>query len=149
MADRLAIKRLVSAGGVVYRITESGMEVILCGRISPKIWGLPKGTPDPGESLEETAIREVTEETGLQVTIGAKLGTITYWFTMPSEGFRYHKTVHHFLMVPMGGSIALHDPEYDIIQWFTVGEACETMTYKNEAQMVRKAGDVVLGSAPS
>ena len=68
----------VSAGGVVYRRGPSGLEVVVCGRDSDGVWGLPKGTPDAGESLEEAAVREVSEETGLQVEIVKKLGVVEY-----------------------------------------------------------------------
>ena len=74
------VERHVSAGGVVYRLTNGEIEAVLCGRSDPLRWSLPKGTPDKGESLEETALREVREETGLEVVIEAALGNINYWF---------------------------------------------------------------------
>ena len=59
MSNNRRVIELVSNGGVVYRVNEDRVEVVVCGRTSPPIWGLPKGTPDPGESREETALREV------------------------------------------------------------------------------------------
>ena len=54
--QRQRVERLVSAGGIVYRVTDDkGIETVLCGRTEPPRWSLPKGTPDQGESLEETA----------------------------------------------------------------------------------------------
>jgi 8-oxo-dGTP pyrophosphatase MutT (NUDIX family) len=132
-------ERAVSAGGVVYRRGESGLEVVLCGRDADGVWGLPKGTPDPGESLEETAIREVNEETGLQVRLVGKIDTVEYWFALPREGVRYHKFVHHYLMVPIGGDTADHDGEYDRVEWSPIEEAVKTLSYSNEAAIVRKA----------
>ena len=93
-----------SAGGVVARVREGRPEVVLCGRSGERLWALPKGTPDPGEEIEETAIREVQEETGLTVEPIEKLGTIDYWFVL--KGFRVHKVVHHWLMRPVGGDVA-------------------------------------------
>ena len=66
-------------------------------------WTLPKGTPESAETIEETALREVVEETGLEVRILAPVGAIDYFFTQ--DGDRIHKTVHFFLMEPIGGSL--------------------------------------------
>ena len=63
---RQRVERLVSAGGIVYRVMEDKkIETILCGRIEPARWSLPKGTPEALESLEETALREVREGDGV------------------------------------------------------------------------------------
>ena len=56
---------LVSAGGVVYRLGDQSIEIVLCGRIKPSRWSLPKGTPVEGEPIIQTAVREAQEETGL------------------------------------------------------------------------------------
>jgi 8-oxo-dGTP pyrophosphatase MutT (NUDIX family) len=135
--QRLPLKRAVSAGGVVYRRTPQGPEVALCGRIRDGVWGLPKGTPNPGESLDQAAVREVSEETGLQVAIERKIDTIEYWFAR--DGVRYHKFVHHYLMVPIGGSTADHDSEYDLVEWFPAEQAVKTLSYRNEVEVLRKA----------
>ena len=74
------VERPVSAGGVVYRTDGGNPEIVVCGRDSPPIWGLPKGTPDPGESHEQTAVREVEEETGLTVELEGLIDSIDYWF---------------------------------------------------------------------
>lgn len=143
--SRSRIERLVSAGGVVYRRVNSGVQVVLCGRREPSLWALPKGTPNPGETMEQTALREVSEETGLQVDIEAPLGSITYWFQR--EGVRCFKTVHFHLMQPVGGSLDRHDPEFDVVQWFPVEEALQVMTHPNEAEIVRKAMERLAGGA--
>lgn len=129
--------QVVAAGGVVYRQSDGKTEVVLCGRQEERIWSLPKGTPNLGESLLETALREVREETGLEVRAGEKIGTISYSF--PRKGVLLHKTVHHYLMEPLGGSLEQHDTEYDLVQWFTAEEACNTLTYPNEKKIVRRA----------
>jgi 8-oxo-dGTP pyrophosphatase MutT (NUDIX family) len=135
--QKLPVQRAVSAGGVVYRRGSEGVEVVLCGRSTDGVWGLPKGTPNPGESLEEAAVREVGEETGLRVAIERKIDTIEYWFAR--EGVRYHKFVHHYLMVAVGGSTEDHDWEYDRVEWLPAEQACKTLSYRNEVQMVRRA----------
>jgi 8-oxo-dGTP pyrophosphatase MutT (NUDIX family) len=129
----------VSAGGIVYQQAASGPQVVLCGRRVDGLWGLPKGTPIEGESLEQTARREVAEETGLQVEIERPIGAIEYWFTRMEQGVRFHKVVHHYLMKPIGGAFDDHDHEYDIVEWFPAGAAIDRLTYRNEAELLRRA----------
>lgn len=136
--NRLPIKDAVSAGGVVWRKPPEGqVEIVLCGRPADRLWVLPKGTPDDGESISETALREVREETGLDVRQGESLGAIEYWFT--SGGFRYHKFVHHWLMEPIGGDLADHDHEFDDVRWVRLTEALRMLSYENERKVVREA----------
>ena len=90
--------RATSAGGVVHRSVDGRTEVVLVHRRSPRLWALPKGTPDAGETVEETALRETREETGLKVEIEGPLRSIRYFFVRGST--RFHKTVHFFLMRP-------------------------------------------------
>jgi 8-oxo-dGTP pyrophosphatase MutT (NUDIX family) len=138
VARKLPIEQAVSAGGVVWRKSSSGrLEVVVCGRRSDRIWGLPKGTPDDGEAIEQTALREVQEETGLRVRLGAPLGSIEYWFT--SRGVRYHKHVHHWLMEPIGGDVSQHDHEFDEVRWLPADEALTLLTYDGERGVVLKA----------
>jgi 8-oxo-dGTP pyrophosphatase MutT (NUDIX family) len=140
---KLRTEHAVSSGGVVYRKSDGQVEVVLCGRDSDGVWGLPKGTPEAGETLEQTAIREVREETGLPVTIEKKLGEIVYWFARPDEGVRFHKTVHYYLMTTNGDDTSAHDHEYDRVEWFGGSEALRVATYVNEAGMLRKALEAV------
>ena len=104
---------------------------------------MPKGTPDPGESLEEAAVREVSEETGLEVKIVDKIGVVEYWFAR--EGVRYHKWVHHYLMEAIGGNTENHDFEYDRVEWLPVEAALKTLSFKNEAEMAMKARAMLEG----
>jgi len=131
------VEKAVSAGGVVVREGDTGPEVVICGRDSDGVWGLPKGTLDAGESLEEAAVREVSEETGLQVEIVKKIGVVEYWFVW--EGVRIHKWVHHYLMRTTGGNTADHDAEYERVEWLPVETALRTLTFGNDKRMVRLA----------
>jgi 8-oxo-dGTP pyrophosphatase MutT (NUDIX family) len=142
---KLRTERAVSAGGVVWRREGGEFEVLLCGRHSDHLWALPKGTPEDGETIEETALREVREETGVMVESDGKVGDIKYWFSRPSEGVRYFKTVHHFLMRPTGGDTGLHDHEFDEVKWVPVAEALRIMSYANEAKIVRQALEILRG----
>lgn len=144
----LRVEQATSAGGVVYSRGEHGVEIVLCGRTPEGLWALPKGTPERGETLHQTALREVSEETGLGVDIEGELGTIQYAFARPAQGVRFEKTVHYFLMRPSGaGSVQEHDGEYDRVEWFPAAEALRIMTHHNEAQVVRRALDALGGEA--
>jgi 8-oxo-dGTP pyrophosphatase MutT (NUDIX family) len=133
---RLPIEDAVSAGGVVWRRAADGVQVVVCGR-NDGLRVLPKGTPDGGEAIEDTALREVREETGLEVRLGGSLGKIEYWFT--SRGVRYHKQVHHWLMEPTGGDIEAHDHEFEVVEWLPLDQALADLTYENERQVLRRA----------
>ena len=137
------MKEPVSSGGVVYRRVDGRLEVLLCGRDEPVRWSLPKGTPDPGETLEQTALREVQEETGLEPVIEDRIRSIDYWFSDKDGEVRYHKTVHFYLMTSVGGDTSLHDPEFDVVQWFPYEEGVGTLTYPNEADVLRGAFDLI------
>ena len=139
----LKTQRVVSAGGVVMRPGEDGPEVLLCGRTSDNLWALPKGTPEEGETLEETAAREVREETGVEVEADGLVGEIKYWFSRPQEGVRYYKTERHYLFRPVGGDPSLHDREFDEVRWFPAQAALKLLTYKNEVSILRQALDLV------
>jgi 8-oxo-dGTP pyrophosphatase MutT (NUDIX family) len=129
--------RATSAGGVVYRLTPTGPEIVLAHRRSPVLWALPKGTPSAGETIEQTALRETSEETGLAVEIEATLGPIGYVFVRGST--RYHKTVHFFLMRPIGGHLDDHDHEFDECRWVPIQEALKLMNYPTERDVVEQA----------
>jgi len=139
------LSEAVSAGGVVYRRQQGDLFVALCGRTRSRTWALPKGTPDAGETIEETALREVREETGLEVEIEAPLGEIEYWFSRSSE--RIHKRVHFYLMGERGGRFEDHDPEFDVVEWFSATDALDNLTYPTEAEVVRRALLVLVPTA--
>jgi 8-oxo-dGTP pyrophosphatase MutT (NUDIX family) len=132
----------VSAGGVVYRQRDGGFQIALVGQTDRCVWGLPKGGPLKGETTEETALREVQEETGLIARLKRPLDSIEYWFF--SRGTRFHKTVHYFLMEAVGGDIAYHDREYDQVQWFDPEQAIAQATYENERELIRRAVALLL-----
>jgi len=129
----------------VYRINGGDVEVVICGLRSHDgwTWGLPKGTPDPGETLEETAVREVTEETGLKVTLEAPIDSVQYWFVRPDDGVKCHKTVYFYLMRALGGSFSNHDHEFDDVRWSRAKESRRTLTYQNEINILDKAIEMV------
>jgi 8-oxo-dGTP pyrophosphatase MutT (NUDIX family) len=163
--ERYQTMRAYSAGGVVFRLASLSadpsfslsqfsselegpdlddvvsMEVVLVGRSHAGIWALPKGTPHPGETVEQVALREAQEETGLQVRIISYIGSISYSFVR--DQVRYHKQVRHYLLEAIGGDTALHDHEYDLVEWFPLHEACRRLTYQNEVHILYQAEEML------
>lgn len=132
--------RQVSAGGVLLRPGRSGAEVLLAARRTRRgevVWGLPKGLVEKGESFEETAIREVREETGFEGTIAEPLGIVSYWFVW--EGTRINKTVHFFLMEHSGGDAAFRDKEMEDVDWFPLSTAADSVAFDSEREIIQKA----------
>lgn len=153
----LRTARATSAGGVVHRSEAGRLEIVLVRRRVPPLWALPKGTPDAGETLAETAIRETSEETGLKVEIEEPISSITYFFVHGRT--RFHKTVHFFLMQPTGGRLEDHDHEFDEVRWVAIAEALKIMTHATERNVVDRAAEllaargevagIAVGGAPS
>lgn len=112
-----------------------------------RTWTLPKGTPERGESTEQTAVREVAEETGLDVRITGPLDSIEYVFVQ--SGTRIHKTVHYFLMEPIGGDLARHDHEFDQVRWVAFDDASTVLTFETERALVARAAAALLATADS
>ena len=131
-----------SAGGIVARRRDDGeWEVILIATHEGARWSLPKGHVEPGESEEEAAVREVREETGVTADIVAPLGTIEYWYRWRStEGsLLIHKRVRFFLMRYLSGDVSQHGWEVDDARWFTLDEALQRVSYKDERDLLEKA----------
>lgn len=131
-----------SSGGVVARKVGDKIQVALVGNSSRNTWYLPKGGLAKGETIEQAATREVTEETGLQVRLVKPIRPIEYWFHV--RGARVHKTVHYFLMEPTGeGDFSQRDWENDQAGWFELDDALAVMSYENEKEIVREAADML------
>ncbi|MGQ9617717.1 MAG: NUDIX hydrolase [Candidatus Aminicenantia bacterium] len=128
----------VSAGGVVFRKDDERIQLVL---ISPKKgrWCLPKGLIGENEKEEETALREVREETGLNCRILEKIDTIEYWYFDKERDLRLHKFVHFFLMEYISGSTENHDWEVIEVKWFEREEAIQKASFESERNVLRKA----------
>jgi 8-oxo-dGTP pyrophosphatase MutT (NUDIX family) len=130
----------VSAGGVVYRRAEDGLEICLAARRTRRgdlAWGLPKGEVEPDETPEVAALREVREETGLIAEIEDDLGTIRYRYVW--EGVQVRKQVRFFLMRATGGDVDEHDEEMEDVRWFPVRRAQRRAAYRGEREVLDRA----------
>ena len=137
--SRSASRRETSYGGVVLRPSPEGegFDLLTIVPRGTRVTGLPKGGANPGETPEQTAAREVREETGTTVTVRESLGDVSYWYRR--NGRRIHKTVHFFLCDYVAGSIADHDHEVDAVRWIPLTDAPRRLTYPAERRLAKLA----------
>lgn len=140
-----------SAGGVVVDVHEGHARIAViarrnrAGRVE---WCLPKGHIEGDETLPQTAVREVAEETGIEGRVLIELGTIDYWFAAGDR--RIHKYVHHYLLEAVGGVLTIeNDPDHEAIDvaWLPLREAHRHLTFPNERRIARLAWQRLAGDA--
>ncbi|MGH3831590.1 MAG: NUDIX hydrolase [Pseudonocardiaceae bacterium] len=147
--DRAGRMRTVvetSAGGLVVD-TATGRAAVI-GRLDRRgrlLWSLPKGHVEQGETVEQAAVREVAEETGIDSAIVAELGSIDYWFV--AEDRRVHKTVHHFLLRAVGGELSDADVEVTEVAWVPLADLPARLAYADERRLVQRATTMLADSA--
>lgn len=110
-----------AAGGVVYRRTETGIELLLIHDRYGKM-ALPKGKEEPGETPEQTAVREISEETGIAADIESLLAETTYTYRKP-DGQTVDKSVRFYLLQARGGQLKAQKEEINDARWVPLDEA--------------------------
>jgi uncharacterized protein involved in tolerance to divalent cations/ADP-ribose pyrophosphatase YjhB (NUDIX family) len=139
-SDGIRTVREVSAGGVMYRKNSDQIQIALI-HVRNR-WGLPKGHVEEGERIEETALREVREETGLEGRVVKKLGDIRYAYrdkTKEDEPIRIYKRVHFYLLRYLKGDVRDHDHEVDEARWFPMDQVIKNLKFATERKMVHRA----------
>ena len=135
--------RQFCSGGIVFKKGGGVVKVILISRQGGRVWCLPKGHIDAGESTEEAALREVREEAGVEAGITGKAGEIRYQFLPEGSRRKTIKKVTFFLMKYRRGSTKDHDFEVDEARWFSIGEAMRKISYPSERKLMQKARRLV------
>ena len=140
--DALPARIEISAGGVVVRAI-AGVHHALVIRDPYQKWGLPKGHAEDGETTQETALREVLEETGLtDLRIGEELVTIDWVFR--AQGRRVHKFTTFFLMYSESGDPTPEEGEgITACEWVRLDVAHERISYENASEVVKVAQRIV------
>jgi 8-oxo-dGTP pyrophosphatase MutT (NUDIX family) len=145
--ERLRTLHETSAGGLVIDGIDKPREeqaAVLIGRLDRRgrmLWSLPKGHIEVGETAEQTAMREVAEETGIHGNVLAALGRIDYWFV--TDGRRVHKTVHHYLMQCSGGELSEEDLEVAEVAWVPIEELPFRLAYADERRLAEVADELI------
>ena len=129
------VKKQISAGGVVYN---RHIDKFLLIKDSYGRWALPKGKMEQEETPEQTAIREIGEETGLKNTsVVCKLGKIEYYFRLKNQAI--FKTVHNFLLKTTEEKLTPDAKEIKDAVWLDKNEALKKIAYKNAKKILENA----------
>lgn len=137
---RIKAVREYTAGGVVFRRSGESIEILM---IQDRLgrWTIPKGHVEEGESLEQTALREVAEETGLtRLRLGDKLEKLHFFYR--KEGKLIFMTTHVFLMEALGDtdSLTRGDSEGIVdVKWFDQKRALGLIEYRDTERLFRLA----------
>jgi 8-oxo-dGTP pyrophosphatase MutT (NUDIX family) len=141
------VEREFSAGGVlVRRLRGRWVMAAIRPRGKPAgVWALPKGRIDPGERGEQTALREVAEETGAHGRLAGRLGDVRYWYVR--DGRRIFKVVSFFLIHYEGGRLGdvprAFRHEIADVRWLPLEEARRLLAYPGERRMAESAWTVL------
>ena len=130
----------ISAGGVVYRRDDGQLHIQLIQDRYGKI-SLPKGKMEPGETIEQTALREIAEETGIEGQIVTLLETIKYQYAHPDKG-DIDKEVYYYLVEAVGGKLQPQVEEIRGVEWCDPNEAVRLQKqrgYANNSVVLHKA----------
>lgn len=135
-AQELPVVREYSAGGLVF--DELGRVAIIArhSRSGHLEWCLPKGHIEKGETPQETAVREVHEETGILGEVVDSIATIDYWFTGTNQ--RVHKLVHHYALRRISGELTVTgDPDHEAEDaiWVKFEDLDNVLSYPNERKI--------------
>ena len=134
----MALRREVSAGGAVYRQVEGREPQFLLILDSWNRWTLPKGLIEPGEESLQAAVREVREETGVDVEPRGFLDLINYFYR-DGQGELVYKTVHYYLFAVKDGQVVPQLEEISDARWFPAREAVERCDYPDTRPVLEKA----------
>lgn len=140
--SKMAVKKEISAGGVVYRKEDGMLQIQLITDRYGKI-SLAKGKMEPGETIEQTALREILEETGLNGRIIQHVDMIAYTYQHPEYG-EVDKEVHYYLVESLGGDLQPQIEEIKGVAWYQPEEA-----WRLQRQGGYDNNDVILSKALS
>jgi 8-oxo-dGTP diphosphatase len=133
-----------SAGGVVFKKSENKTEILVSQHSLHHGWVFPKGLIGDhieGEKREETALREVKEETGAEGKIIKALSPVAYWFVLDNEKIK--KTVYYYLMEYVGGDITKHDHEMENVVWLPKEKVEERLTYESDKAVWQEVKNLI------
>lgn len=138
------IREYCAGGLIVDGLETDQWRAVLIGRADRRgrmQWMLPKGHIEVGERAEETAVREIFEETGAHGEVIALLGNVHYWFR--SETHLVHKTVRHFLLRFHGGDLSTNDHEVGAVEWVALKDLPDRLSHTDERRLINTATQLI------
>ena len=133
----------VSAGGILLRRKDNDTLIVIVEwekgveeKWAPILRQLPKGGCKPGETLEQTALREVLEETGFKARIISKAGEAKWSYER--DGQVWDETVHYYFMKPLTLVAQERDDEFDFVRWVRIEEVARVLSYPPERELIAK-----------
>lgn len=135
-AQELPVVREYLAGGLIFDDQNRVAIIARHSRSGHLEWCLPKGHIEKGETPQQTAVREVHEETGILGEVIDSIATIDYWFTGTTQ--RVHKLVHHFALKQTGGELTVEgDPDHEAEDaiWVRFEDLDDVLSYPNERKI--------------
>jgi 8-oxo-dGTP pyrophosphatase MutT (NUDIX family) len=137
------VEAVQAFGGVVWERDDSGiLRIVVVHRPRYDDWSLPKGKVDAGETPEQTALREVEEETGIVCKVGPFLMEISY----PLDDGRIKK-VGFYDMRPVSKQERLPDAEIDQVLWWTLDEANSRLSHSYDKEVLSRFAEMIQGSS--
>jgi 8-oxo-dGTP diphosphatase len=133
-----------SAGGIVYKNQKDNILILVSQHSQHHGWVFPKGLIGDhvkSEQKEDTAVREVKEETGAKGKIIRPLTPVEYWYVFKGE--KIHKTVYYFLMEYINGDITKHDFEMENVEWLPESEVENRLTYLSDKKVWQEAKKLI------
>lgn len=133
-----------SAGGIVFKKEKDEIYILVSQHSQHKGWVFPKGLIGDhvkSENKEETAIREVEEETGAKGKILKQITPVTFWYVLKGE--KRKKTVYYYIMKYAGGDITKHDFEMADVQWIEASKVLDKLTYKGDKDAYKEAFPII------
>ncbi len=134
VADVAKAYEVKAAGGIVWRTRKGRVEVLLVHRPRYDDWSFPKGKLDAGESFRAGAVREVREETGLEVELGEELASATY-----RDALGRSKIVRYWAMSVLAGAFE-QNREVDEVRWVRPRDAAGLLTYAHDIDVLGSFG---------
>ena len=124
-----------SCGGIIFYKTKQNTKILLVKNNNGRYWSFPKGHIEEGETEQETAIREIKEETGLDVTIVRNFREISEYCPFG----KIRKRVVFFLARAFTDNVKIQEEEIDSYIWVDLQQARKLCTYDNDLRIIEKA----------
>jgi 8-oxo-dGTP pyrophosphatase MutT (NUDIX family)/phosphohistidine phosphatase SixA len=126
---------VLAAGALCWRLIDGKAQVLLVHRGDRADVSLPKGKVDPGETLPQTAVREIAEETGLAITLGAPLGTVEYTLPNGREKVVYYWSSEVSAEAVKRSTFAANS-EISAIEWVSIDKVRKKLSYAHDIDIV-------------